>query len=56
MPENRCNKCIAQNYELPWPQLHEPSFINSSVPLLAELAGAGPAVTVLSADCRLIRP
>jgi SAM-dependent methyltransferase len=44
MPENRFDEWVAQRYEILWPEIHEPTFINPSVDLLAELAGPGPAL------------
>jgi SAM-dependent methyltransferase len=44
MPENRFDEWVAQRYEILWPEIHEPAFINPSVDLLAELAGPGPAL------------
>jgi hypothetical protein len=44
MPENYFDEWVAQRYEILWPQIHEPSFVDASVDLLAELAGAGPAL------------
>src|SRR5215471_13794535 len=44
MPENHFDEWIAQHYETLWPEIHEPSFVDTSVDVLAELAGAGPAL------------
>lgn len=44
MPENHFDEWIAQRYEMLWPEIHEPSFVDPSVDLLAELAGSGRAL------------
>jgi hypothetical protein len=44
MTENHFDEWIAQRYEILWPEIHEPSFVDASVDLLADLAGAGPAL------------
>jgi SAM-dependent methyltransferase len=44
VPENYFDEWIAQRYEILWPEIHEPSFVDPSVDLLAELAGPGPAL------------
>jgi SAM-dependent methyltransferase len=44
MPENHFDEWVAQRYEILWPEIHEPSFVDPSVDLLAELAGPGPAL------------
>src|SRR5215207_7221915 len=35
---------IAERYEMLWPELFDPAVLDPAVDLLAELAGAGPAV------------
>src|SRR5579871_5707045 len=44
MPENRFDEWVAQRYEILWPEIYQPSFVDPSVELLAELAGPGPAM------------
>jgi SAM-dependent methyltransferase len=44
MPENHFDEWVAQRYEILWPEIHEPSFVDASVDLLAELTGPGPAL------------
>jgi len=35
---------VAQRYQLLWPELFDPAFLDSSVNVLADLAGSGPAL------------
>jgi SAM-dependent methyltransferase len=44
MPENRFDEWIAQRYEILWPEIFEPSFVDPSVDMLADMAGSGPAL------------
>ena len=44
MPETHFDAWVARRYETLWPELFEPSLVESTVDFLAELAGDGPAL------------
>jgi SAM-dependent methyltransferase len=44
MAETHFDDWVAQRYELLWPELFDPAFLDPSVDVLADLAGPGPAL------------
>jgi SAM-dependent methyltransferase len=44
MAETSFDEWVAQRYEVLWPELFEPEFLDPSVDALADLAGLGPAL------------
>ena len=44
MPESRFDQWVAERYAALWPELFEPTLIESTVAFLAQLAGTGPAL------------
>lgn len=44
MAETHFDEWIAEHYEILWPELFDPSFVDASVDFLADFAGPGPAL------------
>jgi SAM-dependent methyltransferase len=44
MPESRFDQWVAERYDALWPELFDPTVIESAVSFLARSAGAGPAL------------
>lgn len=56
VPETHFDEWIAQRYDTLWPELLDPSLLDSAVVLLAELAGAGAALELGIGTGRLAIP
>jgi SAM-dependent methyltransferase len=56
VPETHFDEQIATRYEVLWPDLYEPAFVDPSVDFLAELAGPGPALELGIGTGRLALP
>jgi SAM-dependent methyltransferase len=56
VPETHFDEWIAQRYDTLWPELLEPSLLDSAVDLLADLAGGGTALELGVGTGRLAIP
>jgi SAM-dependent methyltransferase len=56
VPETHFDEWIAQRYDSLWPELLDPSLLDSAVDLLADLAGTGPVLELGIGTGRLALP
>ena len=56
MPESRFDAWVAERYDLLWPELFDPTLVESTVDFLAGWAGSGPALELGVGTGRIAQP